>query len=1709
MDKNYYMTQDIGSSGVANTQNPTYLTNDYRPFDISPRKINLGDMFSSDSKYDETLGNIQNAIDSGNTIEDLKEQQQSGWEMAGNALVNNLVIAGTSAIGGTLGIIDGIIEAAYDGEVNRLWNNSVDNWVADVQNQTREAFPIYRSQEYEDKSLFGKMGTGIFWADLVQNLGYTEGMLVPGIGVSRLLSSAPKIARAFIPSLVSAVGEASTEAINSKNDEIANKTKMATQLYNEMTYGIESPVALNAFEEQYRETLNNIGEDAINAGNFVFASNLALLSMTNTIEFGSLFSRGFSSTKRIKGIFDREGKSYVNESLGTAMTRAIGKKLLDATSEGLEEVGQSVISRTPSNLDYINTFNDSIYNPESRELASDIWSAIGKSLSETINDPQTAVEFASGFITGAIGVPMLRKSAFPITLQNNAFLEVRDAYKEWQDKNIIVDNINKRLQEDKKINSYYNGLVRHLAIQDRMNSRLNDDDIFGYKNDELSLFVNDAMMFDDAGGLSHLRQIINESIDMSDQGIDDIIEQVPQAFAPNGNKVSRNEARTILKEQIEKLQTRLDSYIEDKEQLERSFPDIPNEAMKAAILSKQALGDANKRIDKLLTISTDIIKKALQELEEKQGTEKVRQTFGIDSDINKTQLRQKLLSGSIKNLTELLSRNYTTVPYNQVRMLEQNLIDLSKLETAAVTYSQDLADILKNPQKAVKIAEQSAKRAQDRYNQGVVDNIKQSLKDVDSIGKVNEILEPIKNSMGSEITDRIINELSDENSELKSLLDKYKEITSFKEAVGFIIEQEKDPAMQQSLSNIILDSLDNAESLQDVEAILEDAVKQLKGQKYSKEIGDKLEQVINQAKDDTSSRRASKEKDSNNPEKKVKKKSSFSISDAASTFEEVSKDNEATYEEDSKPAMEKVLEKMSVTELEEVAKGKVPEGTPEEDSSKVQKLAAVMAKNKRIPSSDGQASGTNSERNVPSKDRSSDPYLRSWYHTKYRVDDLKDRNNRRAVKIDSNIVHALDELGAFDFVDEGKLGILFNKNPEIPIYYVRASDPRLGSVVVLAIQVNPNETNSNTLFKGQDGKYYQAVGALGYDSSSKKSQEGYRQVLESINSEYTSYRESHEEPGFYVVQGIQNKIKHIYSGRMVKTIDDNEPRQRPLSEVAGNRPILGVYYGNKLRVPMLDDQQDIVPLNDNNTNPRDGSVWVMSRESDGRWYAKAVKVKRFTAEEYDQAAHIKTPLMSKILEDIVILMNPDRNDYDRSIAKFDLMNILHFPKGSEPVFNGESVSIPGLKNNIGKGLDLGQKIQAMVETLQDKTLNLRFQVDPSMLSEELYVNDLLESDILTTDIAILHNVNSSFDLFIPNADGNITQQAKNPTGHTGQKGINNSISRRTLTLNGQVYQIDNNTGRITDSTGKKVSSDREVELLFLKQIEDKQVNPVEGNSRLYLGSYLNGTKFGISEGYIVRGEKLDQLLRLAGKTTKKVEQAFQINSLFSKVTSENKKKLDQLEEVQELNVGDYVYFTTPGGTVKEGTIKQFSKDGNTVTINTGEREIKASRSLLKKKESPVSTGKKSLFSIENLPDSVPTQKPEDLDESDKQAQSSGTLFTSASQSNLDRLRDLDKKEEEIIAKEEQSKKSKVIGETFVKGSAPTLAEMQERKENPDFKTLAKKNMRSIRELEVFKNISQLEGFVRDPANKLASIESIKTQEDFQNLLENIRCRLGK
>lgn len=831
-DKNYYINEKIGDSGIANTRNPIYSTTEYDPFSISGRSINVGNIITPTSKYDETIGSLDPVIYGETTVEDLRARQQSGLARMGNALVNNVVIAGTTAISGTLGLVDGIFSALGEGNIQKIWDNDVNNWVTNVQERTREALPIYRGQEYEDKSLVQKLGSGIFWADLVQSLGFAEGMLIPGVGMSKILSSAPKLVRSLVPSLTASIGEASIEAINSKADEKSYKLRIANDEYNRKVQSANSQFALGVLDSEYNNTLDSIEYDVNTAGNFVFGSNVALLTLSNAIQFGNLFSRGFGTSKRLKGALKRTGNTYSTDNLGLALLGTGAKKILDATSEGIEEVAQGIISNTPSNFTDYNTFNSSMFNPEKRELVANLWQAMGESYSQALGDSETGVEFATGFIIGALGIPTIRKGKFPIGIENNIGVELYDKYKEVKKQQELADNINSRLQEDKKINSYYNGLVRHLAIQDRMNIALDADDMFDYKNAESAQFISDIMMFDDAGDIDNLKNIINNSIDTSDAGIDTIIEETSKdgkgPFMLNGNALSREDVRYILNEKIGALNSKIDNYVKDKESLESTYPNMDNETLSNALFLKEQFRDHFSRYNNLLGEIHQGTNKLLSSLPQESSSkkrEKIKKGEGMyittpegkrklirksdvayynddgtmvmkeetpDSiekpSVSKNALPLLLKDPSyIQDINALLENDSSLMTYDERQTLKTNIQDLLKLETSLNTLNKELKEILSN---STKSAEDLNKNKEDAIKADISKKSKSLKERLTSARDLSEFREALNSEEDSNIKDETLKNLENEGNQL---VKDYKEVNNYNKEVQKAINKLDEP----------------------------------------------------------------------------------------------------------------------------------------------------------------------------------------------------------------------------------------------------------------------------------------------------------------------------------------------------------------------------------------------------------------------------------------------------------------------------------------------------------------------------------------------------------------------------------------------------------------------------------------------------------------------------------------------------------------------------------------------------------------------------------------------------------------------------------------------------------------------------------------------------------------------------------------------------
>lgn len=566
--------------------------------------------FENPSKFDAAIGNYLQKEEEGQTLGDARGELQTSAGKVLNSLINNVAIAGSTAVLGTMSFLDGLIGTMFTGE-----NHFGDNVFSQAQNDflkwMEENVPSYRGNEYENKNLWEKMGTVTFWGDFIKNLGYTEGMLLPGMGAA---GAAGKVANFFgagaetanivaklTGSAVSAMTEASTEAVSNMENQKQYKLNILQDSYDEKMRKARQSGDQAEMYKLYKEketALNAIDEDATRTANYIFWANTGLLMATNFIEFGNIFGKSYDTGRRsllnkvkIKapnaaGKLEEVAARDVTKSMlgnltaegiskGKEIARIVGKKTLDSASEAFEEVSQSIISHTPEISKNYNTFNEVVLNPDKKELVDGFLSGWFKSVTDTLKDKNTAVEAMMGFLTGFLGAPTYVKGS-GITWGNGVITEINRAAREGRLSRQAAENINDIMQHistDEQFLARYKGLIRSQAFEDMKNNALELGDKVEYKNAESAQFISDVETFRKAGQIGMFKQIFNMMADISDEDVATLIKNTTDEkgngpFSKAGKADSIEEAKESIRERANKYLGNIDRIVEDAERLE-------------------------------------------------------------------------------------------------------------------------------------------------------------------------------------------------------------------------------------------------------------------------------------------------------------------------------------------------------------------------------------------------------------------------------------------------------------------------------------------------------------------------------------------------------------------------------------------------------------------------------------------------------------------------------------------------------------------------------------------------------------------------------------------------------------------------------------------------------------------------------------------------------------------------------------------------------------------------------------------------------------------------------------------------------------------------------------------------------------------------------------------------------------------------------------
>lgn len=534
------------------------------------RQMVQSPLADSDTPWGESMfdNKTANQADFEN-LGDVRAENQPWYAQIGAGLAKGSVLAGTTFLNGTLGLVYGIGTAINEGKWSGLWDNDFSRAMDEFNQWSEKELPNYYTQDEIDNPMtLRNIFSANFLGDkFIKNIGFTVGAFYSGGVYSKGLGAILKAVKAGtkattitqqgVGSVLSAVNEGSFEALNAANefeqkykpaiDDNYRRKIQAIQAEYEANRGkqmVRAGVEGNQFVDpayikykqdmerernNYKKALAKLQEDKAKVGNTTLLLNIPILTASNIYQFGKLYSKGFNTNRKIADVVLDESGKYAAKN--TSKLYKVRRRLGGGLSEGLEEVEQQLASDTQQHYygtDF-NNFYRSLQDPKAAQETLDWTKSFSETLSRTMGEASTWEQFMIGSMTGFLGMPRFRgirneqgKLQSPVVLQGNIVSRWKELSQEAARNKAVADELNARIGSP-EFQKYYQGLIRHKKYQNDMDDAALRDDEFDFKNAEHAQLLSDIDMFSKAGRLEDLKYMVSDALDTSDANLDAII----------------------------------------------------------------------------------------------------------------------------------------------------------------------------------------------------------------------------------------------------------------------------------------------------------------------------------------------------------------------------------------------------------------------------------------------------------------------------------------------------------------------------------------------------------------------------------------------------------------------------------------------------------------------------------------------------------------------------------------------------------------------------------------------------------------------------------------------------------------------------------------------------------------------------------------------------------------------------------------------------------------------------------------------------------------------------------------------------------------------------------------------------------------------------------------------------------------------------------
>lgn len=1276
---------------------------------------------------------------------DIRAENQPWYAQIGAGLAKGAILAGTTFLDGTVGLIFGAGTAIGEGRWSGLWDNDFSKAMQSVNEWSEQALPNYYTRAEQEQPWYENIFTANFLGDkFIKNLGFTVGAFYSGgvtaaglkvtklpqlIGAIAKSSKAPAIVNSAVGATISAVNEGRIEALNNSKDwfelhkaqldDSLRERLNAIQAEYEANAGkqlVRSGVEGNQFvdpayvkyqdaiakeREAYNAALGRLNEDRLKMGNADLLMNIPILTASNIIQFGKLYANGFKTARKATNIVGKAGE-YTAGTTRLGATAAITK---GALSEGTEEIAQGAASRIAGNYysTDVNNFYKSKTDPEAAQETLSWTKSFAEGINETVNDGSAWEEFFIGSLTGALGMPRFRgvrsesgSLQSPITIEGGAINEWRDYNEKIARENEIANYMNSRINSP-EFKNYYQGLIRHNKYQNDMNRAAEEGDEFNFKNAEHAQLVSDIAMFDNAGKMEDLTTLIDAAFDTSDENLASIVENTTTTLE-DGSKVG-----PFVDKNGNPMYATPEGKQEMIEKLQQNHDEMTN------------------TINNYLKIKDELDIKTGQQLSDDQ----LEELTWMKSQIGNWSERATAMSGEVKSAIGSVLGNLDSF----LRFNEQ----VREFEGAS---HADLTDRYRQADENVRAIQGAINtlnlvRSQD--DKTLAHTLATNPKFVDGLVKeINEVDETVLSADGKEDITTKLNDIVKLGNASKTYNAKLKEYLENPQKQAEDHARADEQAAQQETkrkSDDLKVSLNAAQNLQEFRSTI-DAQDDIENRdRVLKELEDEGSEMAKNYREtsqyNNEVRRVLNESDA---EPQVKQDAMKLLQDQFSNSENLEQlanpnsiyiNNENAFDEDSEGDVE-----LSATRFQEAQyalqnamsqvnnDNKFKDRFSPEYKKPVEKREGTVRGDDRTTTGD---SGTSTTPTVTSSEDLPTTELPVGNITAEMVNEENKKANERVEtpqrpsRDTSNQFYrpAIPELHIeaskegdfrpFDIVVSEReknvdfSGIYGYLRDQGAFRYVNEGNLKAGDE--LGFMIDP-DYNENTIFI-VDKRNNQVVGSLDESDYSVSRYEGLKGLEEKIRGEYANRQ---NKTGKFIATPV-TKVSKVMVGRVPYGNTERSLSEIPNVSSTDRKPIFGIIKNGTLTTNgKIDDSLIIKPVD---MSQKEGRLYLLIPNGAGKYSPAAVRVKHFNNEEFNlNDSSVSSSPIGEDIKNAITKLSTAASQDDVSAAMQDLAQDLYM----------QDIMVTWFSSRAGDGIVISKKVRKPDGTYEKVTINGKEQI---------------------------------------------------------------------------------------------------------------------------------------------------------------------------------------------------------------------------------------------------------------------------------------------------------------------------------------------------------------------------------------------------------------